>query len=294
MQERSLATTEIIVVDNASSDGSPQTVQKLFPKVTVIQNTKNLGFAAGCNTGIKASTGAYISLINSDIVVSEGCFDQLRTYMLEHPGIGLVGPRILAPEGKAQRSCMGFPSIWNNLCRALCLDVVFRQSRLFGGLMQAFTSHDAVRNVDVINGCFWMVRREALSKVGLLDERFFMYAEDIDWCKRFHVSGWGVVLLQATEVFHYGGGSSSNSPIRFYIEMQKANLQYWEKYHRRASQSAYRLILWLHQILRVLIHSVLFLLRPSSRRQTSMKIRRSFSCLCWLSGLSTLSKHVAD
>ena len=96
-------------------------------------------------------------------------------------------------------------------------------------------NHDEVRRVDALSGCFWLVRREAVSHVGLLDERFFMYSEDLDWCRRFDQANWEVVFCPEAEAIHYGGASSSNAPTRFLIEMQRANLKYWRKHHGKLS-----------------------------------------------------------
>jgi GT2 family glycosyltransferase len=214
---------EVIVVDNASSDGSPEAVRDKYPAVKLICNAGNDGFAKGNNIGIRASSGDYLFLINSDVVVSEGCFEKLVRYMDSHPGAGMLGPRILGADGKVQRTCMGFPSLSNTLFRAVALDKLFPHSRLFGDFFLTFWSFDDTRPVDVVNGCFWVLRRSAMNDVGLLDERFFMYGEDVDWCKRFAQKGWKVVFVADAEALHYGGASSANAPIKFDIEMQRAN-----------------------------------------------------------------------
>jgi GT2 family glycosyltransferase len=206
---------EVIVVDNASSDGSPEAVRANYPAVQLICNSGNDGFARGNNIGIRASQGEYLFLVNSDVVVSDGCFEKLLRYMDGHPEIGMLGPRILGSDGKVQRNCMGFPSLWNTLCRAVALDTLFPQSQLFGSHFLTFWNFDDTRPVDVINGCFWVLKRSAVDEVGLLDERFFMYGEDVDWCKRFRQKGWKVVFFGEAEALHYGGASSANAPIKF-------------------------------------------------------------------------------
>ena len=196
--------TEIIVVDNASTDGSVELVKEQFQHVKLICNDANLGFATANNIGIKNSSGKYIFLINSDVKVLNGTIGLMLAYMNEHPEIGMLGPQILDSNGNIQRSCMGFPTLWNTFCRALALDTLFPKSKLFGGYMMTFWPHDSIRDVNVINGCFWMVKREALDEVGLLDERFFIYAEDKDWCKRFWDAGWKVVYFPEAKAIHYG------------------------------------------------------------------------------------------
>ena len=158
---------EIIVIDNASSDGSPEMVQQKYPSVTLICSETNLGFAKANNVGIKQCTGKYIFLINSDVTLIKHCINQMIVYMRQNPTIGVLGPKILNKNGKHQRSCMEYPTLWNIFCRTFALDVCFPQSRIFGGFLMTYWSHDNVRRVDTLNGCFWMVRRDALNQVGL-------------------------------------------------------------------------------------------------------------------------------
>jgi hypothetical protein len=216
---------EIFVVDNASSDGSPELVIEQFPHVKLIRNGPNLGFAKANNIAIKQSGYKYVFFINSDVTVQEGCIDRMIAYMAAHPEIGILGPKIIDQFGRTQRSCMEFSTLWNTFCNALALYRLFPESKLFAGQMMTYWPHSMICHVEVINGCFWMVRREALDQVGLLDESHFIYGEDIDWCKRFHKAGWKVVFFPAAQAIHYGGASSSSAPIKFYIEKQKANLQ---------------------------------------------------------------------
>lgn len=274
--------TEIIVVDNASTDGSPEMVKEYFPDVKLICNDANYGFAKANNIGIKQSSGRYLCFINSDIIVLKGSIDRMVVYIRQHPEVGMLGPKTLNPDRTLQPSCMGFPTLWNIFCRALALDSLFPESKLFGGRLMAFWPHDTIRTAEVLNGCFWMVRRDALDQVGLLDEYFFFYGEDIDWCKRFREVGWKVVFFPDAEAIHYGGGSSSNAPIRFYLEMQRADLQYWKKHHSKPSAIAYVLITLLHQTVRVLGQIIIYIIKPSKRIQAKYKIRRSLACIRWL------------
>jgi hypothetical protein len=147
--------------------------------------------------------------------------------------------------------------------------------------------HNSVQQVDVINGCFWVVRRQALSEVGLLDDNFFMYGEDMDWCKRFNAAGWKVVYFPLTEALHYGGASSSNAPVRFYVEMQKANLKYWDKHHGGLTKITYMAIISLHQLLRAIIFTAVYIFVPSKRNASFFKIKRSVAGLLILFGVKS-------
>jgi GT2 family glycosyltransferase len=273
---------EIIVVDNASSDGSPDAVADSYPNVRLIRNSENLGFAKANNIGVSASTGTYLCLVNSDVRVLPDCINRLVEYCEEHPDAGMVGPRIIGRDGKLQRSCRGFPNLWNMFCRALALDRVFPRNKIFTGYSLSYWAQDCLRPVDILTGCFWLLRREALSQVGLLDENFFMYAEDMDWCKRFWAHNWPVVFIPAAEAIHYGGASSANSPIRFYIERQRADLQYWRKHHSRLAVAGYFLISCLHVFLRAVGYSIALVFKRSARQVYQYKLKRSISCLRWL------------
>jgi GT2 family glycosyltransferase len=273
---------EIIVVDNASSDGSPEFVENNFPHVRLVRNSANLGFAKGNNVGIRNSTGRHLCLINSDVKVLPDCINRLVDYCDQHPEVGMAGPRIIGADGKLQRSCRGFPTLWNMLCRALALDTLFPRRKLFTGYSLSYWPQDSTRPVDILSGCFWLIRRETLSRVGLLDEAFFMYGEDMDWSKRFWLGGSSLAFVSQAEAVHYGGASSSNSPVRFYIEKQRADLQYWKKHHSRSATAGYFLISCLHLLLRMMGYSLALLFHKGARQNYRYKVKRSFACLKWL------------
>lgn len=272
--------SEIIVVDNASSDDSVQMVKKEFPKVKVICNEANLGFAKANNIGIKSSKGKYLYLINSDVVVKENCIKGLYDFMEQNIDIGVTGPQIIGPDGNRQRSCMGFPSIWNIFCRVFALDTICPSSKLFGGYLMTYWKHDTIKKVDIINGCYWVVRKTALADIGLLDENFFIYGEDMDWCKRFNDGGWPVVFYPYAQAIHYGGGSSANTPLRFYIERHRADLHYWEKHHGKFARKIASILMIMHESVR-LICAWLVIIFPSKKKWALMSSKRSSGYLIW-------------
>ncbi|MGB7769555.1 MAG: glycosyltransferase family 2 protein [Verrucomicrobiia bacterium] len=280
---------EIIVVDNASSDGSPELVKSNFPRVELIRNPANLGFAKGNNLGIENSKGRYLCLINSDVKVLPDCINRLVDYCEQHPEVGMVGPRIVGGDGKLQRSCRGFPSLWNMFCRAFALDTIFPRCKLFTGYSLSYWPQDSTRTVDILSGCFWLIRRETLSRVGLLDEAFFMYGEDMDWSKRFWLAGSSLAFVPSAEAVHYGGASSSNFPVRFYIEKQRADLQYWRKHHSRIATAGYFLISCLHLLLRTMGYSLAFMFHNGARQNYHYKVKRSLACLKWLFSESVMA-----
>jgi GT2 family glycosyltransferase len=276
---------EVIIVDNASTDGTPDLVAEEFPGFRLFRNTENLGFAKANNAGIRASRGDYVCLINSDVVVPRGCLRRLLEYMQANPDIGLLGPQMVGPDGAVRRSSMRLPSFRNSIGRALAADRIPLLSRAFNGQMMADFNHDQTADVEVLNGWFWMVRREALEQVGLLDERFFIYGEDLDWCKRFRQSGWRVVFFADAKALHYGGASSSAAPVRFYIEMQRANLQYWRKHHGLLERSLNCTVVCVQHALRLVCYSAASLLKVGNLAEAAAKKRRSWAFLKWMAGL---------
>jgi GT2 family glycosyltransferase len=277
---------EIIVVDNASSDGTPDLIQNEFPHVSLIRNQRNLGFAAGSNLGIRLSSGEYVCLINSDVVVPEDCVEKLLRYMGEHQDIALVGPKMILPNGSVGRSCLHFPTVANWTWRALALDAIFKRSRLFGAYLMTYFQYDRIADVDVVTGWFWVIRRKAMDQVGLLDENFFMYAEDMDWCKRVKNAGWRVVFYPEAAAIHHCGASSAVAPSRFYIEGIRARLQYCRCHHNWLVVTGFWLVSWFHEAIRILGYGALCVLRQGQTDAT-FKLKRSWGCLLWLMRLRT-------
>ncbi len=196
---------EVIVVDNASSDGSSEMVMREFPMVRLIQNTTNLGFARANNQGIQASQGRYVLLLNSDTVVPEGTLASLASFMDQHPDAGACGPRLLRPDGTPQPYAFGGdPTLGYLLARGL------KQLLLHRYLHDWAT--DTVQKVDWVSGACLLVRRQAIEQVGLLDENIFMYFEDNDWCLRMRKAGWKVYYNPRVEVIHIGGQSLAKNP----------------------------------------------------------------------------------
>lgn len=270
---------EVIVVDNASTDGTSVAVADRFPGVRLLEPGVNLGFSRGCNAGMKLACGKYICLINPDVNVLPGCLPKMFEFMQSNLDIGLLGPAMLDRDGRVQRSGMRFPSIWNILLRSLAADSLFRMLRLPGTWLMSDFGFDQLRNMEVLNGWFWMARREAVEQVGPLDEMFFIYAEDMDWCKRFWSAGWRVVFYPDAQSVHYGGGSSANDPLRFSLEQGRANLQYWRKHHGRASSVMYLAAVLLGHALRAAGWGLVSLTRLGGREKAVFQIKRNLTCM---------------
>ena len=273
---------EIIVVDNASSDGTPDLIAQHFPQVKLIRNTGNYGFAKANNIGIRESTGDYVCLVNSDVRFTSNCFKPMLRYLQDHPDIGLLGPQAKNSNGITTRSTMRFPTVWNCFMRALGLDVLFRRSPILRSQLMMDFDHATTCDVEVINGWFWMVSRHALEKVGLLDERFFIYGEDIDWCIRFHKAGMRVVFFVEAEAIHYGGASSEAAPMRFSVELVRATWQYYQKHYSVAQRVALFIAGVLHYGIRGAGYGLLAMLVKNRDAAVVWKFQRCSACLTWL------------
>lgn len=233
-RDRSL---EIIVVDNGSTDGSMDALEERFPLTVRICNGENLGFSKANNIGIQAARGRYICLINSDVKALDHVIDRLVSFMDGSLDVGAVAPKTVDGNMILNRDCREFPTLRNQICQSLFLDRLFPGMRLFRSRELVGYDYETPKESEALSGCFLMVRREVISQVGLLDERFFFYWEDVDWCKRIHDAGWKLVYYPPAVSIHYGGASSIVAPVRFQIEMVKADLLYWKK-HMGPARSA--------------------------------------------------------
>jgi GT2 family glycosyltransferase len=269
---------EVIVVDNASTDGSPEMVAARFPWVVLVRTGANLGFAKGTNLGINRSRGKYLALVNSDVHVLPGCLDQLAAFLDENPGVGMVGPRIRYGDKRQQSSCRRFPGLWNNTCEVFQFNKLFPHSEFFAGEHMFYFCYDYTREVEVLVGCFIFARRDAVKQYGLLDEDFWMYGEDIDWCWRCRQSGWKIMFYPGAEAIHYCGGSSANDPPRFALAQQHARLQFWGKHRSGAARLGLFVLLTLQCGFRFL--AAIATVGVKSRRESSVsRARVQVACL---------------
>jgi GT2 family glycosyltransferase len=205
---------EIIVVDNASNDGSVEFIKDNFPEVNLIANKFNLGFSKANNIGMKQAKGKYILLINPDTLVSEDTFEKMISFFETNPLVGLAGCKILNPEGTLQLACRrSFPGPWTSFCKVSGLSNLFPKSRLFAKYNLTYLDPDQTYEVDAISGSFMMFRKELYERIGGLDEKFFMYGEDLDFCYRTQKSGFKVYYVHSTQIIHYKGESTKKSGL---------------------------------------------------------------------------------
>ncbi|HMB69017.1 MAG TPA: glycosyltransferase, partial [bacterium] len=193
---------EVIVVDNASSDGSPQMVEREFPQARVLANGENCGYSRAVNQAIREARGRYVLVLNPDIEVIPGAIDVLAAHLDAHSETGIAGGKLLNPDGTLQYSCRTFYTFSTLLHRRTPVGKLFPNSRVVRDHLMMDWDHESEREVDWMLGACLMVRTDAIRDVGLMDERFFMYFEDVDWCYRMKQHGWKVVYVPAARMRH--------------------------------------------------------------------------------------------
>jgi N-acetylglucosaminyl-diphospho-decaprenol L-rhamnosyltransferase len=230
---------ETIVVDNASTDGTVAIVRERFPDVQVVEE-ENRGLAAGWNVGMACARGRYFLILNADAWLADGALAALVAFADEHPEAAVVGPRLLNPDGSLQRSVRGFPTLWRLATEYFFLRKLAPRSQLLNGFYAGGFDHDEVREAEFLMGACLLVRREAVEQVGPLDESFFLFSEETDWCYRFVAAGWKVLFFPGAECVHVGGGSHGG---RMFRENVRGHLRFLAK-HRgpRTAERARRLL----------------------------------------------------
>jgi N-acetylglucosaminyl-diphospho-decaprenol L-rhamnosyltransferase len=232
---------EMIVVDHGSTDGTVELVRERFPEARLIEQA-NVGMGAGNNSGMRAASGRYFLLLNSDAWVLGDAVELLAAHADEHPEAAVIGPKLLNQDGSLQRSVRGFPTIWRLATEYLFLRKLGPRTRALNAFYGAGFAHDESREVEWLFGACLLVRREATDAVGLFDESFFMFSEETDWCYRFHGAGWKVLFYPRAEVVHVGGASHGGT---LYVENLRGHLRFFAKHHGlREAERARRLLLF--------------------------------------------------
>ena len=226
---------EVIVVDNASSDGSQRLVRERFPAVRLVELPENRGFGAGNNEGMRIASGRWFLLLNSDAWPVGEAIGELAAFGDRHPKIGIAGPRLLNPDGSLQRSVRGFPTVWRLATEYFFLRKLAPGSRALNAFYGAGFDHGTVRKAEYLMGAVLLVRREAIAEVGGFDERFFMFSEETDLCYRMRQAGWTVEFYPEAEFVHVGGASTRAEWGRMYREQLRGHLLFLAKH-----QSLYR------------------------------------------------------
>jgi N-acetylglucosaminyl-diphospho-decaprenol L-rhamnosyltransferase len=221
---------QVIVVDNASTDGSVPMLRSEFPQIELIANEENLGFTRGNNQGLSISDGRCALLLNPDTEVLGHALGEMVAYMDMHPAVGALGPQLIYADGRVQSSRRRFPGLDTAFLEGTFLQQSFPRSRVLSRYYVLDRPEDETQEVDWLVGACLLMRRKALDQVGPLDERFFMYSEEMDWCYRAKGQGWKVVYLPAARVIHHEGKSSEQVlPVR-HIQFQRSKVLFFKKH----------------------------------------------------------------
>ncbi|WP_171239013.1 glycosyltransferase family 2 protein [Ruegeria sp. HKCCA5763] len=261
-------THEVIVVDNASTDGTPDMVRQHFPGVTLIANSDNRGFAAANNQGLEIATGDKLLLLNPDTIILDHAIDVMSGWLDAHPDVGCVGCQVLENLETIQLTCFADPG-------PLSLAVIeFGLKRLFPWPEYGDWDRKTQRDVDVVSGMFMLVPRPVFEKVGLLDDAFFIYSEEADWCRRIRNAGWRCVFAPEARILHLEGGSKSTAQIesRMYVQKQKSKTIYARKHYGRGGELLTRAIFVTSALLRGVAFGLLGLLRATPDRSARLRL----------------------
>ncbi|ROU04334.1 glycosyltransferase family 2 protein [Histidinibacterium lentulum] len=251
---------EVLVVDNASTDGSVPMLRAEFPGVRLFESARNLGFAAGNNVALREARGRHVMLLNTDTLVHGDVLPKAVAWLDAHPRVGVMGPKVLNTGGTVQPSCSAFPSLKFLSMQTLGLT---RIARLDGYRMTGW-DRSSERRVDVISGAAMIIRRAAMEEVGLLDEAFFFYGEETDWCHRFARAGWALVYVPIPAITHFGNGSAARLDHRRDVLMTEGTTRLHRKHGGLAAGLACYGILSLHNISRAGFWSALRLMGRKS------------------------------
>ncbi len=240
---------DVIVVDHGSTDGTLDVVRERYPEARIVEQ-ENKGMGGGNNAGMRLAEGRYFFLLNSDAWVVDDGLAKLIAYADAHPAAAVVGPRLLNPDGTLQRSVRGEPNLWRLATEYLFIRKLAPRSRRLNPLYAGGFDHDVEIEADWLYGPALLVRRDAVDEVGLFDEDFFMFSEEVDWMTRFRRAGWKVLFYPGAEVVHVGGASHGG---QMYVENLRGHLRYAAKHHGPKAAERTRRLLLVSLRLRVLV-----------------------------------------
>jgi GT2 family glycosyltransferase len=281
---------QLVVVDNASADNSVEVLRK-YPEIKLLENAHNVGFARAVNQALPHVRGRYVLLLNTDAFVAPDTLVKTIDFMDTNPRCGVLGVKLIGEDGSLQPCCRYFPTPWNVFLASTGLSRIFPKARLVDDMSW---DHASVRECDWVPGCYYLVRREVIDRVGLFDARFFLYGEEIDHCRAVHHAGWSVVYYPFTHVVHLGGGSATSVSAltqygrqisRFQVESE---LLYFRKHHGLSGVLSAVCLALLGDCLLV----VKALLRPKHAATAAQPLRHAWDMLTilaatWLASRST-------
>ncbi|MDO8682421.1 MAG: glycosyltransferase family 2 protein [Armatimonadota bacterium] len=275
---------EVIVVDNASQDGSADMVAREFPEVTLIRCGTNHGFAKANNIAYEHSGGKYFLLLNSDTIVLPGALITLAKYLDDSPRVGAVAPKLLNADGTLQRSCSCYPSPVTEALDAVFLSKLFPRSKIFGRYSMSYWDFDEIREVDFAGGSCLMLRREALEQVGVLDESYFMYTEEADLCYRLRNAGWSIVYLPHAQIVHLGGQSAKKIAGKMAVELPKSRHRFILKFQGPAKAAMFKGAVAVGGLCRMAIWGPLWITANGQRPELKTKLKVQRDLVKWALG----------
>lgn len=230
------ASYDVVVADNASSDGSAEFVESVYgEQVRLIQNSGNLGFGTAHNKVISQTDSRYVLILNPDCRMLEpDTLARMVSYMDSHGSVGILGPKITNPDSSLQYSARRFPNMVAAVFRHTIFGKLFPRNKFVREYLMTDWAHDQVTSVDWVSGAALLARRKMIDQIGVLDERFFMYCEDVDWCRRAHSAGWDVVYFPMASVCHRIGAASDKNPVSMIKQHHRSMLLYFLKYDARS------------------------------------------------------------
>ncbi len=243
--------SEIIVVDNASVDGSVPIIRKRFPEVILIENKENRGFSAANNQGLEIARGAFIVLLNPDTIVQEDTFVKLLRFFEQTPDASAATCKILNPDGTFSVDCRhSIPTPLTAFWKVIGFSRLFPKSKIFGRYNLTYLDENDVYPVEAISGSFMMMRREIVKKVGKLDEDFFMYCEDIDYCHRINKAGGKIYYVPDSQIIHYKGESTKKNNLDYVITFNRSLYQFYKKHYQKRYVYPFKWLIILGTVLR--------------------------------------------
>jgi GT2 family glycosyltransferase len=267
---------EIWVVDNHSTDGSPEMIREDFSEINLIENEKNIGFAKANNQAYQKCRGKYILLLNPDTVVENDAIERLFHFLNHTPEAGMVGARLLNPDKTLQSSAFPVPTLSKEFWRLFHLDYFVP----FASYSMEKWDLDSVREVDTLLGACILIRREALDRFSLFDEEYFIYSEEVDLCTRLKKEGWKLYWLPSAVVIHYGAQSTQQVAEEMFLKLYAGKIHYFRKHHSKISVLVYKLILLLATISRLVLTPFAFIEEPV-KRDEHLVLSNNYRRLLW-------------
>ena len=237
---------EVIVVDNNSGDGSVEMIKKEFSQVILIENKENRGFGKANNQGLATARGEYLMFLNTDVKVLNGAINTLVDYLDKNSSVMMVGPRLLNADMSFQHACRrNLPNPLNSFFHLFGLVKIFKHNEIINSYKQFTADPEVTGPVEAISGAAMLFRRQVYEEIGGFDERFFMYGEDLDFCKRIFDKGWGVVYVSNAKIIHFGGQSSKKRKVQSLRNFYEAMWIYYKKHFAPKQFFLVNIAVWL-------------------------------------------------